>query len=300
MNEYTVFSNKFDMTKLMNNINKEMQIDRFKDEGTTKYIVKIKDNNDFNKFLGYMSVFLSVNKFAGEFYLELKKKFNDASKIKKIIKNHFEYTYENTYFKTLTQINLAEYLKYNETLNVDAFMMFNMHGIKEEANYMAGMELECDGNYVGSRDAFDYDDDEDDDEEIEGIEDGNEFLKIFVFLKKAYDSLSDPPKIKDIHVRFKNKKLVFESNNNENINLNYLDEKLNVKLSFVGSENTPDYINDILLLSLVITTFGIKRIILHGGLPKEVQKSLEFNLKVLQEKEWNFDIYYADNAKPII
>lgn len=288
------------MTKLMNNINKEMQIDRFKDEGTTKYIVKIKDNNDFNKFLGYMSVFLSVNKFAGEFYLELKKKFNDASKIKKIIKNHFEYTYENTYFKTLTQINLAEYLKYNETLNVDAFMMFNMHGIKEEANYMAGMELECDGNYVGSRDAFDYDDDEDDDEEIEGIEDGNEFLKIFVFLKKAYDSLSDPPKIKDIHVRFKNKKLVFESNNNENINLNYLDEKLNVKLSFVGSENTPDYINDILLLSLVITTFGIKRIILHGGLPKEVQKSLEFNLKVLQEKEWNFDIYYADNAKPII
>lgn len=288
------------MTKLMNNINKEMQIDRFKDEGTTKYIVKIKDNNDFNKFLGYMSVFLSVNKFAGEFYLELKKKFNDASKIKKIIKNHFEYTYENTYFKTLTQINLAEYLKYNETLNVDAFMMFNMHGIKEEANYMAGMELECDGNYVGSRDAFDYDDDEDDDEEIEGTEDGNEFLKIFVFLKKAYDSLSDPPKIKDIHVRFKNKKLVFESNNNENINLNYLDEKLNVKLSFVGSENTPDYINDILLLSLVITTFGIKRIILHGGLPKEVQKSLEFNLKVLQEKEWNFDIYYADNAKPII
>lgn len=288
------------MTKLMNNINKEMQIDRFKDEGTTKYIVKIKDNNDFNKFLGYMSVFLSVNKFAGEFYLELKKKFNDASKIKKIIKNHFEYTYENTYFKTLTQINLAEYLKYNETLNVDAFMMFNMHGIKEEANYMAGMELECDGNYVGSRDAFDYDDDEDDDEEIEGTEDGNEFLKIFVFLKKAYDSLSDPPKIKDIHVRFKNKKLVFESNNNENINLNYLDEKLNVKLSFVGSENTPDYINDILLLSLVITTFGIKRIILHGGLPKEVQKSLEFNLKVLQEKEWNFDIYYADNTKPII
>ena len=258
VNEYTVFSNKFDMTKLMNNINKEMQIDRFKDEGTTKYIVKIKDNNDFNKFLGYMSVFLSVNKFAGEFYLELKKRFNDASKIKKIIKNHFEYTYENTYFKTLTQINLAEYLKYNETLNVDAFMMFNMHGIKEEANYMAGMELECDGNYVGSRDAFDYDDDEDDDEEIEGTEDGNEFLKIFVFLKKAYDSLSDPPKIKDIHVRFKNKKLVFESNNNENINLNYLDEKLNVKLSFVGSENTPDYINDILLLSLVITTFGIK------------------------------------------
>ena len=288
------------MTKLMNNINKEMQIDRFKDEGTTKYIVKIKDNNDFNKFLGYMSVFLSVNKFAGEFYLELKKRFNDASKIKKIIKNHFEYTYENTYFKTLTQINLAEYLKYNETLNVDAFMMFNMHGIIEEANYMAGMELECDGNYVGSRDAFDYDDDEDDDEEIEGTEDGNEFLKIFVFLKKAYDSLSDPPKIKDIHVRFKNKKLVFESNNNENINLNYLDEKLNVKLSFVGSENTPDYINDILLLSLVITTFGIKRIILHGGLPKEVQKSLEFNLKALQEKEWNFDIYYADNAKPII
>lgn len=288
------------MTKLMNNINKEMQIDRFKDEGTTKYIVKIKDNNDFNKFLGYMSVFLSVNKFAGEFYLELKKRFNDASKIKKIIKNHFEYTYENTYFKTLTQINLAEYLKYNETLNVDAFMMFNMHGIKEEANYMAGMELECDGNYVGSRDAFDYDDDEDDDEEIEGTEDGNEFLKIFVFLKKAYDSLSDPPKIKDIHVRFKNKKLVFESNNNENINLNYLDEKLNVKLSFVGSENTPDYINDILLLSLVITTFGIKRIILHGGLPKEVQKSLEFNLKALQGKEWNFDIYYADNAKPII
>lgn len=300
MNEYTVFSNKFDMTKLMNNINKEMQIDRFKDEGTTKYIVKIKDNNDFNKFLGYMSVFLSVNKFAGEFYLELKKRFNDASKIKKIIKNHFEHTYENTYFKTLTQINLAEYLKYNETLNVDAFMMFNMHGIKEEANYMANMELECDGNYVGSRDAFDYDDDEDDDEEIEGTEDGNEFLKIFVFLKKAYDSLSDPPKIKDIHVRFKNKKLVFESNNNENINLNYLNEKLNVKLSFVGSENTPDYINDILLLSLVITTFGIKRIILHGGLPKEVQKSLEFNLKALQEKEWNFDIYYADNAKPII
>ena len=64
----------------------------------------------------------------------------------------------------------------------------------------------------------------------------------------------------------------FLSENNEEINIEYLNNTLNV-ISFINQMDSPDYINDILLISLIISVFGVKRVIIHKGLPKAVQKA---------------------------
>lgn len=290
--DYVIYSRKINTKKLIETFNKEFKINEIKEDDVVKYIINTKNEEQKDKFLNYMSVFLSINKFSIELSTHLIKKFKDRSKIQQIIQNHFDYTLEGSYFKLLTRICLLEFFKNNKELNIDAFIRFNMSGIKEEAKYISNMEVECDGHYIDSQDTFDVEEDFDED-----FEQG-EFSEIFNILKTKYDSLYKEPIIKDIHTHF-DKKLKFVSENNEEINIEYLNNKLNVGLSFVNQDDSPDYINDILLISLIISVFGVKRVIIHKGLPKVVQKSLEYNLSALKERDSKFSVFYADNVKPI-
>ena len=294
--DYIIYSRKINTKKLIETFNKEFDTNEIKEDDVIKYIIKPKNEEQKNKFLNYMSVFLSINKFSIELNNQLIKKFKDRSKIQQIIQNHFDYTLEGSYFKLLTRICLLEFFKNNKELNIDAFIRFNMSGIKAEAKHISNMEVECDGHYIDSQNIFDFE--EDVEEDFSNDFEGGEFSEIFNILKTQYDYLYKEPIIKDIHAHF-DKKLKFLSENNEEINIEYLNNTLNVSLSFINQVDSPDYINDILLISLIISVFGVKRVIIHKGLPKAVQKSLEYNLSALKERDSKFSIFYADNVKPI-
>lgn len=109
-------------------------------EGEYEYIIK--KIKDYNKFLYLISN--EINKQIVDNYFKEKLKENFKN-YKEIFKNHQNLSFENNYMEFLIKTKLYIFFKFNDYLNIPAFLLFNCQKVYEEFDLILDSEIEADG-----------------------------------------------------------------------------------------------------------------------------------------------------------
>lgn len=264
----------------MNNLIKICNIKEEKD-----CLYEISDIKDFNLFLYYISkeiVGYQINKY---FKNELRKYF-DKDKVKEILKNHKEKTFEINYFETLVKTKLLIYFKNNSTLNINSFYKFNLSKLFKDLDNIVDYEVSTDGNFLEL---------EEDTNNSNGVNIKVPFIvaekygKLIDYIEYLKEKTVERKELYDIHIYIEDNKLTLVNENNKKITYS------NTAISKNEVEDIYNYLinmdknkeilitKELLFISALIGLYTPERIIIYKSLSKEFINEFIGDFAVLKE-----------------
>lgn len=260
-----------------------------------EYIYTIKEIKDYNKFLYLISNEINKEIVEGYFKTKLKENFKNY---KKIYNNHQQFSFENNYMEFLIKTKLYLYFKFNEELNIPAFLVFNCSNVYEEFDTIVDSEIAAEGCLYDEDSEEDFDDDETPDSEIKQI-------------TKRYNSLFQymsgkvlKKQISDIHI-FQDGKVI-DILNEKGVLLNQGQTGIEYKdlKAFYGkycNQNADELEILGFYLALLIALSNPERIIVYSSLSEDFKSQLFNDLSVLKQViRINTECYISKENKPKI
>lgn len=282
----------------MNNLSKICNI---KEEDN--YLYEISEIKDFNLFLYYISkeiVGYQINRY---FKNELRKYF-DKDKVKEILKNHKEKTFEINYFETLVKTKLLIYFKNNSTLNINSFYKFNLSNLFKDFDNIVDYEVSTGGDFLEL---------EDDTNNSNGVHIKVPFIvaekysKLIDYIEYLKEKADERKELYDVHIYMEDNKLTLVNENNK---------KITYKNTVIAKKEVEDICNhlidmdknkeilvskELLFISALIGLYAPERIIMYESLSKEFINEFIRDLAVLKEGlSINTECYISKELTPKI
>lgn len=211
----------------------------------------------------------------------------DATKVKEILKNHEEKSYEKNHLAFLLKIKLDLYLKNNEVVNFNSFIKFNAPKIKDEIENIAELEIDADGEFL------------EDEEEFDG---SRKYIECIEVIRALEMNESKKPSIADIHVFKTDKgeyKLVDEYNKNIKINIEPTIKTLTEELYMEEKKsNSFEYAE----LKFIIAVGYLKpeRIILYSSLEEKEDEFIKDFAFFKQGMNLDTECYKSSEPRPSV
>lgn len=282
----------------MNNLSKICNI---KEEDN--YLYEISEIKDFNLFLYYISkeiVGYQINRY---FKNELRKYF-DKDKVKEILKNHKEKTFEINCFETLVKTKLLIYFKNNSTLNINSFYKFNLSNLFKDFDNIVDYEVSTGGDFLEL---------EDDTNNSNGVHIKVPFIvaekysKLIDYIEYLKEKADERKELYDVHIYMEDNKLTLVNENNK---------KITYKNTVIAKKEVEDICNhlidmdknkeilvskELLFISALIGLYAPERIIMYESLSKEFINEFIRDLAVLKEGlSINTECYISKELTPKI
>lgn len=282
----------------MNNLIKICNIKEEKD-----YLYEISDIKDFNLFLYYISkeiVGYQINKY---FKNELRKYF-DKDKVKEILKNHKEKTFEINYFETLVKTKLLIYFKNNSTLNINSFYKFNLSNLFKDFDNIVDYEVSTDGNFLEL---------EEDTNNSNGVNIKVPFIvaekygKLIDYIEYLKEKTVERKELYDIHIYIEDNKLTLVNENNKKITYSNTviskNEVEDIYNYLINMDKNKEILitKELLFISALIGLYAPERIIIYKSLSKEFINEFIGDFAVLKEGlNINAECYISKELTPKI
>ena len=282
-------------------MNSLIKICNIKEEKDCLY--EISDIKDFNLFLYYISkeiVGYQINKY---FKNELRKYF-DKDKVKEILKNHKEKTFEINYFETLVKTKLLIYFKNNSTLNINSFYKFNLSKLFKDLDNIVDYEVSTDGNFLEL---------EEDTNNSNGVNIKVPFIvaekygKLIDYIEYLKEKTVERKELYDIHIYIEDNKLTLVNENNKKITYsdtviskNEVEDIYNYLIN-MDKDKEILITKELLFISALIGLYTPERIIIYKSLSKEFINELIGDFAVLKEGlNINAECYISRELTPKI
>lgn len=246
---------------------------------------EIKNKNLFTYNLSYLMVdYMYLNHLKPILVKEF-----DNTKVKQILKNHEDKSFEKGHLAFLLKTKLGIYLKNNDILNIPTFLKFNAGMIFTEIENIADLEIDANGDFLT-------------DEIFDDIDTtaGEEYLQIITLAKYLELGGYDIEDVLDLHV-FKTDKNEFKIFNEYNKPLK-LDIDVSIKTladQIYGKEVTLDS------KEYILTKFGIyliflkpERIILYSSLEDEIENFIQYFSYFKVNLKLETECYKSSEKKP--
>ncbi len=236
-----------------------------KECGDGIYLVVVEKEQQNNLFLDTMSLFLCYSKFSRSVESYLSRHCKDLKKTK-IVMSDILYGFEdNLYYYLLTRIRLVEYFKNNTTLNIEAFLLFNMNEVKKEAEVIVQEDLDF-SSINGVKESYKG-------EDLRSVE-TKELLADLVYSK------NNGKPFKSIDVFYVNGKMRFVDDNKNLIDQQYVFNNIGIILTF-NEDDTKQafYMGDISFLIIIIEIYDVELLRVHtSNMPLNIVKHLKSSL----------------------
>lgn len=258
-----------------------------------EYEYTINEIKDYNKFLYLISN--EINKQVVDNYFKEKLKENFKN-YKEIFKNHQDLSFENNYMEFLIKPKLYLFFKFNDYLNIPAFLLFNCQKVYEEFDLILESEIEAEGCL--------YDETDQDGEDENSPDEIEEITKRYNSLFQYISGKTIKKTICDIHA--------FQDGNVVTL-INEKGVLLNTGLTGIEYKDLKDfYLNfcnknadDLEILgfyfSVIVALANPERIIVYGSLSEDFKNQIFQDVGILKQVMGiNTECYISKEKKPRI
>jgi hypothetical protein len=274
---YTVKSKK-DMTELIE-ILKEEGIS-LTHENPFAFEVTTEKEKDCDVFSNILAFFVGYLNFKEQLAINFVKKGLPKDEADQLV-DEAVFNLKNTnYFYTLTRVLVKEYFKKMQTFNMDSFALFNMKGFKEEVKHFAEETIRFQSVSMGESSPFDQLDGETELSDV-GMKD------LFTILRdRAVENGLKVEDFKDVHIYQQGEYLLLKNTNGVVLDDNFFLDYLGSALQFEVMEkvDNPELFEGMMVSSVVINIFDVKKIVIHKSLTDKAKEVLLFNLTALKKE----------------
>lgn len=235
-----------------------------------KKVSKMENVDDFYVFTNVKNEEFFVHRIAYEMveYLyntELKSllsKHFDTAKIKQILKNHEQKSFEKNHLAFLIKIRLDLYLKNNEIINFASFFKFNIPKIKEEIQNIAELEIDADGDFLEDDEEYDF---------------SHKYIECIEIIRELQKNETKKTLIEDMHI-YKTEtneyKIVDEYNRPIKINIHPIINELSENI-YMEEKNQNSFEYNELKFIIAVGYLNPERIILYASLGEEMNELIK-------------------------
>ncbi|MFF2531454.1 hypothetical protein ACFVS2_21340 [Brevibacillus sp. NPDC058079] len=208
----------------------------------------------------------------------------DLLPLDKVSKTRFlndalRYYHSTPYWSDLTLILVSDYLRNSKTFNLDSFSLFNMRGFKAEIQ-----------QYVKNILSVEEVDRTKEDESTNGIQE---------IYAKAREALSvnnvDVSKYEIVHMRGKDDRLLFQTNNGIAVDFEHLTMLLNGLFEIEIHGVTEPWQKDIMLLPSILMILPVKKLIVHRNVNAGLIENIE-RLRIMLPQDRSIAVEYCNGC----